>query len=259
MLLEKIVAQKIKEVEQAKRDVSLAELKEKSAGCINQVRDFKKAISPLHKMNLIAEIKKASPSRGLLRKDFDPVKIAQTYESCGAEALSILTEKNFFQGDIAYLAVVREKVGLPILRKDFIIDAYQIYESVCAGADSVLLIARLLSKKQLKEFCSLCAQLNLEPVCEVHNEEELDKVLDQDSAIIGINNRDLDTFEEDLDVTTRLMKKIPREKIVISESAIKSFQDVKYLAGAGVRTVLIGEAFMRSRSIPATLKQLMGR
>lgn len=259
MFLEKIVAEKKREVKQAQQKVSLSELKEKSAGFINQLRDFKKAISYSCKMNLIAEIKKASPSKGLLRKDFDPVKIAQTYESCGAAALSVLTEKNFFQGDIAYLKAVREKVSLPILRKDFIIDAYQIYESICAGADSVLLIARLLSEKQLGEFCSLCARLKLEPVCEVHNEEELDKVLKCDPAIIGINNRNLDTFEENLGVTGQLVKQIPEGKIVISESGIKSFKDMKYLAGVGVRTVLIGETFMRSSDIPATLKQIMGR
>ncbi|UCB57670.1 MAG: indole-3-glycerol phosphate synthase TrpC [Candidatus Omnitrophota bacterium] len=256
MILNQIIEEKKREVEEAKRKVSLAELTKK-ASSVGGLRGFKKAISQAGKLNLIAEIKKASPSKGLLRKDFNPVEIAKSYAASGACALSILTDKKFFQGNLSFLQSVRKAVDLPILRKDFIIDEYQIYESVCAGADGVLLIARLLSDEQLKKFCALCARLKLDALCEVHNEEDLDKVLTSGASIIGINNRDLDTFNEDLKTTERLMKKIPKGKIVISESAIRNRQDVKYLQGLGVNAVLIGEAFMRSANIGAKVRELM--
>lgn len=256
MLLDRIIKEKKEEIEQAKAKTSLAELMERASSCAGRLRGFKQAVSRPGKINLIAELKQASPSKGLLRQDFAPVKIAQEYEDSGAAALSILTDKKFFQGDIAYLKSVREAVSLPILRKDFIIDKYQIYESVCAGADSVLLIAQILSEEKLREFCQLCAELRLDAVCEVHSEEDLDKVLRQEIEIIGINNRALQTFKEDLQVSARLIKKIPQGKIVISESAIKTAQDVRYLQGLGVNAVLIGEAFMRSADIAAKVKEL---
>lgn len=257
MILNKIVEEKKREIERAKTEVPLAELVRKSADFVGQFRNFKEAISRKGQINLIAEIKKASPSKGVLREDFEPVEIARAYEASGACALSILTEEKFFQGSIGYLKTVREAVNLPILRKDFIIDEYQIYESVCSGADAILLIAQLLSGEQLKEFYALCTRLQLDAVCEVHNEDELDKVLAADCAIIGINNRDLDTFKEDLQVSARLIKKIPKGKIIISESAIKSRKDIKYLQSLGVNTVLVGEAFMRSADIEAKVKELL--
>ncbi len=256
MILDQIVEEKKKEVEQAKVEVPLAKLIERSSS-VGQLRGFKEAITQPGKISLIAEIKKASPSKGVLREEFEPVEIARTYESSGACALSILTDKKFFQGDIAYLNAVREAVNLPILRKDFIVDKYQIYESVCSGADSVLLIAQLLSEDELSEFSKVCAQLNLEAVWEVHNEKDLDKVLPQDVTIIGINNRNLQTFEEDLRLSAQLIKKIPKGKIVVSESAIKSSKDVKYLQDLGVNAVLIGETFMRSPDISSKVKELM--
>lgn len=257
MILDRIVAEKKKEIERNKEKAPLKELIIKSSSYIAQLRGFKEAISQPGKINLIAEIKRASPSKGILREDFDPLKIAKSYAASGASALSILTEKNFFQGDIAYLKSVKNAVNLPILRKDFIVDEYQIYESVCAGADSILLIAQLLSEKQLAEFYSLCVQLKLDAVCEVHNEEDLDKVLPCDIEIVGINNRSLKTFSEDLQVSANLIKKIPQGKVVISESGIKSSLDVKYLQSLGVNAVLIGEAFMRSEDIGAKVKELM--
>jgi len=258
MILDRIVEEKRKEIEKAKKLLSLTELIKKSPSFIGQHRGFKEAVSQPDKINLIAEIKKASPSKGLLREDFDPLDIARIYEASGACALSLLTDKKFFQGELSYLKPVREAVKLPILRKDFIIDKYQIYESLCAGADSILLIVQLLSEKQLSEFYSLCTKLNLEAVCEVHNEEDLDRALCQDAMIIGINNRNLQTFEEDLQVSARLAKRIPEGKIVISESAIKISEDVKFLQDLGVNAVLIGEAFMRSADIEAKVKELMG-
>lgn len=257
MILDEIVVEKKKEIEQAKQAVTQDGLAKEASACFGQIRSLKAAISQPGRMKLIAEIKKASPSRGVLREDFKPVEIARSYEAAGACALSILTDKKFFQGDLANLKAVRERVSLPILRKDFIIDEYQIYESVCRGADSVLLIARLLTLKQLKDFYSLCTQVNLDAVCEVHDEADLDKVLGADSAIIGINNRNLQTFEEDLQVTAQLKKKIPEEKIVISESAIKTAQDVEFLQDLGVNAVLIGEAFMSSKDIGAKVKELL--
>lgn len=257
MILKQIIEEKKKEIAQAKGKISLTGLKEKLPSFVGRQRSFKEAASKPGQINLIAELKKASPSKGILREDFEPVKIARDYEAAGVCALSILTDKKFFQGDIAHLQVVRDAVKLPILRKDFIIDQYQIYESVCAGADSLLLIARILSAEELKKFAQLCAQLNLDAVCEVHSEQDLDKVLAGDCAIIGINNRNLDTFSEDLGVTARLIKKIPKGKIVISESGIKSFADVKYLEDAGVNAVLIGQAFMRSRDIASKVKELL--
>jgi indole-3-glycerol phosphate synthase len=258
MILDRIIAEKKKEIVGAQGRVSLTRLIDRSASFVAQVKDFKKSISQPDKINLIAEIKKASASQGVLREDFDPVQIAEDYNSSGASALSILTDKKFFQGDIAYLQIVRERVNLPILRKDFIIDQYQIYESLCAGADAVLLIARLLSEQRLGEFFQVCTQLNLAAVCEVHSEEDLDKALRQDLEIIGINNRNLQTFKEDLKVSAQLIKKIPKGKIVISESGIKRYEEVKYLRSLGVNAVLIGEAFMRSKDIGAKVREVMG-
>lgn len=257
MILDRIVEEKKREIDQAKEKVSLEELMEKSAS-VGKQKSFKEAISQPGRLNLIAEIKKASPSKGVLREDFKPVEIARAYQAAGASALSIITDKKFFQGDLAFLKAVKDAVNLPILRKDFIIDQYQIYESVYAGADSLLLIVRLLSAGQLAEFSSLCAQLNLEALCEVHSQEDLGKALAADCAIIGINNRNLDTFAEDLQVSARLIKKIPKDKIVVTESAIKTAEDVNYLKGLGVHAVLIGEAFMRSQDIGAKVKQIMG-
>lgn len=257
-MLDQIITEKKKELVKIKAVLSLQELTKKASSFIGQQKKFKQAISQPGKINLIAEIKKASASKGILRTSFEPVKIARTYASAGARALSILTETKFFQGDLAYLRAVREAVDLPILRKDFIIDQYQIYESACAGADAILLIAQLLPEGQLAEFSRLCLRLNLQAVGEVHNEEDLDKVLRQDIGIIGINHRDLRTFAEDLNLSAALVKKIPQDKIVIAESAIKTYEDVQYLQGLGVNAVLIGEAFMRSEDIGAKVKELMG-
>ncbi|MCQ9208424.1 MAG: indole-3-glycerol phosphate synthase TrpC [Omnitrophica bacterium] len=258
MILDKIVEEKKKEIKQAREKVPLAQLIQSSASFTGQLRGFKEAIAQAGKLNLIAEIKKASPSQGVFREHFDPVAIAQSYQAAGACALSILTDKIFFQGDIAFLKLVKKAVKLPILRKDFIIDEYQIYQSVCAGADAILLIGQLLSKEKLSDFLRLCAKLNLDAVSEVHSEEDLDKVLSAGAEIIGINNRNLRTFEENLEVTEKLIKKIPKGKIIISESAIKTAQDVKYLQGLGVNIVLIGEALMRSEDISAAVKEIMG-
>lgn len=257
-MLNKIIAEKKKEVKKARVRLSLEEMAQESRKFLAEIRDFALAIAQDNKISLIAEIKQASPSKGILRQDFHPVRIAEIYAGCGAAALSVLTDKKFFQGDIRYLRDIRQAVKLPLLRKDFIIDEYQIYESVCAGADAVLLITRLLSKEQFGHFYALSKQLRLSAVCEVHNEADLDKALEQDAAIIGINNRNLQTFAEDLQTTERLMRRIPKGKIVISESAIRTPEDVRYLQELGVNAVLIGEALMRSENIRAKARELMG-
>lgn len=257
MILEKIIHQKKEEVIKAKESISLEELKEK-ASFVSELRGFKQAISKSGKLNLIAEIKKASPSKGLLRENFNPVEIAEIYQASGADCLSVLTDKEFFQGDLDYLQAVRQVVTLPILRKDFIIDQYQIYESIIAGADAILLISQLLSSEQMHEFYQICQELNLDVLCEVHSEEDLDKALKADYEIIGINNRNLQTFQEDLAVTANLIKRVPEGKVVVSESAIKTHLDIKHLESLGVRAVLIGEAFMRSENIEAKVREVMG-
>lgn len=258
MILDKIIAEKKNEVKKARARLSLEEMARESRKFLAEIRDFAQAVAQDNKICLIAEIKKASPSKGILRQDFDPVQIAEIYAGCGACALSVITDKKFFQGDIRYLRNIRQAVKLPLLRKDFIIDEYQIYESVCAGADAVLLITQLLTPEQLRHFYSLSKQMRLSVVCEVHNEADLDKALAEDAAIIGINNRNLQTFAEDLQTTERLMRRAPKGKIIISESAIKTYDDVRYLQKLGVHAVLIGEALMRSENIRAKVRELMG-
>ncbi|MFC1631967.1 indole-3-glycerol phosphate synthase TrpC [Candidatus Omnitrophota bacterium] len=259
MILDEIIAQKKKEVAEAKSGISQEELIERIADGRQPQRNFKRAITQSEQISLIGEIKKASPSKGILRPDFQPLEIAREYQSAGTGALSILTDQKFFQGELSYLERIRQIVTLPLLRKDFIIDEYQIYRSLFHGADAVLLIAGILSSEQLSYFHSLCAQLNLDAVCEVHDQQDLEKVLSAGCLIVGINNRNLNDFSEDLKVTERLIKMIPRGKVVISESAIKSRADVKYLQGLGIDAVLIGEAFMRSQNITASVRKLMGR
>ncbi len=257
MILTKIVEEKKKEVEIAKEKLSLAGI-QKRLTVLPSSRGFGQAIAKEHEISLIAEIKKASPSSGVLRKDFDPVKIAQVFRAYWARALSVLTDEKFFQGKLFFIDKVKREVYLPILRKDFIIDKYQIYESKLFGADAVLLIADLLSRSELFQFLEICKNLAMDAVVEVHNEEDLNKALSVDSQIIGINNRNLHTFEVDLEVTSNLIKSIPEDKTIISESGIKRYEDVMFLKSLGVDAVLIGEAFMRSDDIGSKVRELMG-
>jgi len=260
MILSKIIEEKKRSIEEAKQKLPLEKLIEEAENTTRIGKNgFTKEISKNHHINLIAEIKKASPSKGILRKEFDPLKIASIYKMSGASALSILTEEKFFLGSLKYIKDVKEKVGLPILRKDFIIDPYQIYESFVHGADAILLIADILSSEELESFLGIVDQLKLSAVVEVRNEEDLKKALGADAHIIGINNRDLHTFKVDLDVTTRLVKDIPKEKIVISESGIKSHEDIMFLRSIGIKAVLVGETFMIADDIGRKVKELMGR
>jgi indole-3-glycerol phosphate synthase len=256
MILSRIIEEKRKVIEEAKRikpqDELLKEIKSLSVKS-----SFKKNVSRPHHINLIAEIKKASPSKGILRGDFNPVKIAITYQANGASAISILTDERFFEGKLEYLVKVRSNVSIPILRKDFFIDEYQIYETVAAGADAILLICDILSMAELARFYNIATELGLDCLVEVHNEEDVEKALAIDAAIIGINNRDLHTFKVDLSVTQRLIRMVPQNKVIVSESGIKCYEDIMFLKSLGVNAVLIGEAFMESDDITAKMREIM--
>ena len=194
---------------------------------------------------IIAEIKKASPSAGIIKEDFDPIKIAMEYESFGASALSILTEENFFMGSIEYLKDVKKITSLPILRKDFMIDEYQIYESKLIGADCILLIASILTDQQIEDFITIAKKLELDYLIEVHDENELKRVDRFEDALIGVNNRNLETFEVDLNNSVRLRNSFRQNNIFIAESGIKSREDMNYLKMNKIKVFLIGESLMR--------------
>jgi indole-3-glycerol phosphate synthase len=282
-VLKEIILKKQEKIILAKGQLPLEVLKEKITS-LSPVRPFIKGIVRQSEISLIAEIKKASPSQGIIREDFNPLEIALQYKEAGAAAISILTEEDYFQGNLSYIRQVKDSVNLPILRKDFIIDIYQIYESRFFGADAILFIAELLSKDKLSEFLDLANSLGLECLVEVHNEKELKKTLSlkkvnlipnavtqevrtsrsrSDSRKvatfgIGINNRDLHTLETDFKVTERLLPLIPKDKTVVIESGIKKYQDVLFLKILGVKAVLIGEAFMEASDIKQKVKEIMG-
>ena len=221
-------------------------------------RDFSAAINAADKMSLIAEIKKASPSKGVLRDDFEPVKIAKQYEAAGAAALSVLTDEKFFSGSATFIGRIKDATKLPVLRKDFIIDEYQIYHSALIEADCILLIAELLDKKKIENFILTAAMLNIEVLVEANTEAALDNAVSAGAKMVGINNRNLDTVEVDIKTTERLIKNIPKGRIIVSESGIKTSNDIKYLKSLGINAVLIGEAFMQAQDIAAKVKEVMG-
>lgn len=207
---------------------------------------------------IIAEIKWASPSKGIICKDFNPVNIARIYQENGACALSILTERRFFKGNISHIGSVRNKVFLPILRKDFILDEGQIWETLISGADAILLIARLLTKEELEGFVALALEIGITPFVEVHGEKDLEKALSTDTPIIGVNNRDLTTFETDIGISLRLKPLIPDDRIAISESGIKDRRAIESLEKEGFQGFLIGESLLREGDIGKKLKGFLG-
>ncbi|MEK7241802.1 MAG: indole-3-glycerol phosphate synthase TrpC, partial [Planctomycetota bacterium] len=257
VILDEIYKHKLLEVEESKERISLSGLEEALAG-LAPTRDFEAALRTGEGIKLIAEIKAASPSLGVLREGLDPVALALEYQKAGATAISVLTDQKFFHGSLSNLERVRKTVDLPLLRKDFIIDGYQLYEARVAGADAVLLIARLLDKKTLSAFLEVAGQLGLACLVEVHTEEELKKVLDTHAGLIGINNRDLDTFKVDLNTTLKLLPLIPVDRIVVSESGIHNREDVRRLEKAGVKAILVGEALVRSKDVASKIKELLG-
>ena len=239
-ILDKIVKNKILQIENEKTQIPLERLVNVGHRVI---RDFGVALNKSG-LSIIAEIKKASPSKGLIDPNFDPIKTALNYEKYGVDAISVLTEKKYFLGDDKNIRLVKENTSMPILRKDFIIDKYQIYQSHNLGADAILLIAAVL-KNKLKTYFELATSLGLHCLVEVHNKAEIELALECGAKIIGINNRDLSNFNVDIHTTENLMRYIPKEKIVVSESGISSISDVTYLKSIGVSAVLIGESFMR--------------
>ena len=254
-MLNRIITQKRDEVRQRKESLPLSGLKERIAQRQAPL-DLAAALSG-DQIQLIAEVKRASPSRGLLCPDFNPVKLAKEYAQGGAAAISVLTEVNYFGGSLEYLAAIREAVSLPLLRKDFIFDPYQIYESRAYGADALLLIAGILSQGQLEELLSLSHSLDLKCLVEVHSEAEVDRALVSRAKIIGINNRDLTTLNVDINTTRRLRALLPQQQIVVSESGISSRRDIEKLKGWGINAVLIGEALVTAGDIQTKMQELI--
>ncbi|HSU65366.1 MAG TPA: indole-3-glycerol phosphate synthase TrpC, partial [Tepidisphaeraceae bacterium] len=263
-ILEQIVQTKRQEIAERQAHTPISQLRE-TITTLGRPRNFFRAMTqpPKKAMNVIAEVKKASPSAGVIRADFDPVRIARTYADAGADALSVLTDEKYFQGKLEYIHAVRDAVKLPVLRKDFIIDPYQVYESRAAGADAILLIAECLETSQLIDLQILATELNLTCLIEVHDMDNLMRVRDhvigfphRSYSLLGINNRDLRTFKVDLGNTLRMADLVEDRSVLVSESGIQTRDDVRKLAAAGVRAVLVGETLMRSNDVAGTVKEL---
>lgn len=255
-MMDTIIIQKRIEAEQRKKTAPLRLLEERIAQQAPPL-DFARALRG-NGVRLIAEVKHASPSRGILRPDFDPVALAKTYAQSGAAAISVLTDEKHFQGSLDHLAAIRHEVALPLLRKDFILDPYQIYESRAYGADALLLIAAILTDEQLTRFLRLSHMLGMQCLAEVHNEKELKRALDSGAEIIGINSRDLNTFSVDIDTICRLRPLIPNHHLAVGESGIKDRKDIEKLVDCGIDAVLIGETLVTACNIPAKIRELIG-
>jgi len=259
-VLQRILAHKAQEVEQRTRELPLAELRARLTD-VAPTRGFADAIQKRIERNeaaVIAEIKKASPSKGVIRENFEPVLIAKSYARHGAACLSILTDSEFFQGADGYLCDARAAVDIPVLRKDFIIDPYQIDESRYLGADCILLIVAALSDLQLTEFTGIATDLDMDVLIEVHDEFELSRALDLTVPLIGINNRNLRTFDTTLETTLNLLPAVPGEHIIVTESGIHTPADVALMRDNGVHAFLVGEAFMRADEPGEKLSELFG-
>ena len=255
-ILEEIVAYKREFISMRKRAQSLTDVRHCAADC-DEPFDFFSALSG-EGISLIAEIKKASPSKGIIRNDFDPEEVALDYASNGANCLSVLTDEAYFQGSDAYIDIAKSISGLPVLRKDFTLDEYQIYESRVLGADAVLLIVSLMDGSQLSDFIGLASEIQLTPLVEVHNWNELEIASAADARLIGINNRNLKTFSTDLNTTFELLKRRPEDALLVSESGINNRQDVERLEQAGIDAMLVGESLMREDDMGAKIRELLG-
>lgn len=258
MILDDIIKKTKKDLEIRKKEFSVDWLGRSLAYNPYQPRDVKEYLRSTKEepIRIIAEVKKASPSKGVIREDFDPLKIAQDYSKNGANAISVLTEPHFFQGDIEYLTGIRRYVSTPLLRKDFIIDEYQLLEALVYGADFVLLIAKALDKQTLKDLYNKALNLGLEVLVEIHDLPDLKKAMACGANIIGINHRNLETFEMDMNLCDKLIPLIPNGKIIVAESGITDIQTIKRLSSIGVDAFLIGEHFMRQEDIGAEVKKL---
>ncbi len=258
MILQRIVEEKKGEIELLKRHTDPKGLR-KDAESAPQVRDFIHTIRDGKGIRIIAEIKRASPSKGILREDLDPVETAGIYEREGACAISVLTERRYFKGSPEDLRAVKGRVKVPVLRKDFIIDECQVYESRVIGADALLLIVAILDGPQLRDLITLSDELGMTPLVEVHSEEELERALSAGADIIGINNRDLRDFRVDINTTKELAPKVPEDRVIVSESGIHTHRDILYLMDAGVDAFLVGEALVKERDVGSRLRELMGK
>lgn len=255
MLLDEICSHKRDEVGRQKRLVPLVQVEERLRDA-RRVRDFRTALRKPG-MSLIAEIKRVSPVKGMLRAGVEPVELAGLYEQGGARAISVLTDAHYFNGSIDDLAAVRQSVALPCLRKDFVVDEYQVYEARAAGADAILLIVRALSGKQLKDYLQLATELGMAALVEVHDAAEIEQALEVKARIIGINNRDLATFETDLSTTLQLRRLVPGGHVLVSESGIYTRDQVKMLEDAGVDAILVGEALLTSEDVVEKIRELL--
>lgn len=257
-ILDQIVATKRREIATAKEVRTEREL----LAAVNDappVRDFFAALAAPGPIKLIAEVKKASPSKGVIRADFNPVEIAKVYAAHGATCLSVLTDEHYFQGSLDYLRAIRAAVEIPLLRKDFILDPYQLLEARAAGADAVLLIAECLDDCHLRSLYNRAVELKLTPLVELYEPANLPRVLEAGATLIGINNRDLRTFEVDLGHTLRLKQQVLADSLVVGESGIETRDDVLRLDAGGVDAILVGESLMRERDIGAAVDRLLGR
>ena len=257
-ILEEIVATKKEEISSARRALPEGELESRLDNA-PPVRDFFGALAADGPIRLIAEVKKASPSAGIIREDFDPVSIAKTYEAHGATCISCLTDEKYFQGSLEFLRSIHSQVDLPVLRKDFIIDSYQLLEARIAGADAILLIAECLEDCDLRKLYNETVELGMTPLVELYEPENLPRVLEAGATLIGINNRNLHTFEVDIDHTLRMREKIPDDCVLVGESGIRTNTDVRKLEAAGVDAILVGESLMRQPDIGAAVDALLGR
>jgi indole-3-glycerol phosphate synthase len=257
-ILDKIRATKRGEIERARSAVPEFELRVRLRDA-PPVRDFFMPLAAGGPIKLIAEVKKASPSAGVIRADFDPVSIARTYEAHGATCISVLTDESYFQGRIEYLTQIRSAVGLPVLRKDFILDSYQLFEARAAGADAVLLIAECLDDCNLRKLFNEACELGMTPLVELYQPENLQRVFDAGATLIGVNNRDLHTFAVDLEHTIRMRELVPDQCVLVGESGIKTHGDVQRLKAAGVDAILVGESLMREPDIGAAVDRLLGQ
>ena len=255
MILDKLVASSKARVKAAKEKLPAAELVKKLEKTELKKPQFKNGLVSLDDVSVIAEIKKASPSKGLIRPDFDHMKIAKEYSECNIQAMSVLTEPEYFKGDIKFVSDIKGKFSVPVLRKDFTVDEYQIYEAKLYGADAILLIMAALTDTEYKKFHAVANDLKLDVLVETHNEEEVKRAVEY-GAIIGVNNRNLQTFEEDIKTCERLLPLIPDGKVKVAESAIRSHDDFEYLRSLKFDAALIGEAFMRERDIKKAVDTL---
>jgi indole-3-glycerol phosphate synthase len=259
-ILKKIVVHKVEEVAAARAAASIEELKARIGDLEDTPRGFERHLREAAASDwtaIIAEIKKGSPSKGVIRADFDPLAIAEIYQDNGATCISVLTDEKFFLGHLRFLALIRETVSLPLLRKDFICDPYQIYEARTAGADAILLIAAMLDLGQLREFHAVAKELHMDVLLEVHDEMEMEAALQTECRLIGVNNRNLRTFVTDLDTTGRLARMLPADRFLVAESGINCCEDITRLKKDGAGAFLVGESLMREADIGAKLQELV--